>query len=56
MMPRERLIRIMVALTEDQHEWLRRRAFDDRVSIAELIRRAVEEIRAKQDLQQALPL
>ena len=36
------LVRTLVALTPEQHEWLRRRAFEERSSIAAHVRKLVQ--------------
>jgi DNA-binding PadR family transcriptional regulator len=40
--PVNSLVRTLVALTPEQHEWLRRHAFDDRSSIAAHVRKLVQ--------------
>jgi hypothetical protein len=49
-------VRLNVQLRPDQHDWLRRRAFEERSSIAALIRRFVDEGRVRMEPQQELPL
>lgn len=49
-------IRLNIQLRPDQHDWLRRRAFEERVSLAALVRRFVDEGRQRLDPQQQLPL
>lgn len=49
-------IRLNIQLRPDQHDWLRRRAFDERTSIAAVVRRFVDEGRQRLDPQQELPL
>ena len=50
------LHRTTLALTVDQYEWLRSKAFGERVSIAVLIRRLIEESRRREDPQERLRL
>ena len=38
----EELVRVMIRLTSEQHEWLRKYCFDNRVSQAEVLRQALE--------------
>jgi hypothetical protein len=45
MIPVPELKRTIVSLSQDQHEWLRTRAFHERMSMAEIIRRLVEDAR-----------
>ena len=52
----EALHRTTVALTPDQHEWLRRKSFEQRKSIALLIREVLEEARRRDEPQERLPL
>lgn len=40
-------IKTTVIVDKDIYEWFRKRAFDDRLSIAELIRQAMKEYRKK---------
>jgi len=42
------LKRTIVSLSPEQHEWLRTRAFHERLSMAEIIRRLVEEARKRE--------
>jgi hypothetical protein len=55
-MTSQTLMRIPVQLTLEQHDFLRRRAFDRRTSIAALIRDLVEERRQLEEPQLELPL
>jgi hypothetical protein len=41
------LKRTIVSLNPEQHEWLRTRAFHERLSMAEIIRRLIEEARSQ---------
>ena len=38
----EELVRVMIRLTLEQHEWLRKYCFDNRISQAEVLRQALE--------------
>ena len=38
----EELVRVMIRLTSEQHEWLRKYCFDNRISQAEVLRQALE--------------
>jgi hypothetical protein len=38
----EELVRVMIRLTSEQHEWLRKYCFDNRTSQAEVLRQALE--------------
>ncbi len=42
------LKRTIVSLSPEQHEWLRTRAFHERLSMAEIMRRLVEEARKRE--------
>ena len=42
------LKRTIVSLSPEQHEWLRTQAFHERLSMAEIIRRLVEEARKRE--------
>ena len=48
-------IRLNIQLRPDQHDWLRRRAYEEKTSIAALVRRFVDEGRLRLDPQQELP-
>ena len=38
----EELVRVMIRLTPEQHEWLRKYCFDNRISQAEVLRQSLE--------------
>ena len=38
----EELVRVLIRLTSEQHEWLRKYCFDNRISQAEVLRQALE--------------
>ena len=38
-------VKTTIYLTPSQHEWLRRKAFEERTTIAELIREAIDNVR-----------
>jgi hypothetical protein len=42
------LKRTIVSLSPEQHEWLRTQAFQERLSMAEIMRRLVEEARKRE--------
>ena len=46
-------VKTTVYLTPSQHEWLRRRAFEERTTIAELIRVAIDALRGTPSGEQA---
>lgn len=48
MIPVAELKRTIVSLSPEQHEWLRTRAFHERLSMAEIIRRLVEDARSRE--------
>lgn len=48
-------VRLNVQLRPEQHEWLRRVAYDQRTTIAGLIREFVDEARVRMHPQQELP-
>jgi hypothetical protein len=48
--------RLPITLPTDLHEWLRRTSFEERRSMAELVREAVLEFRAVHEAQLRLPL
>jgi AmiR/NasT family two-component response regulator len=50
------MIKMPIAFTEEQYEWLRQAAFQRREPMARLVREAVEEYRAHRDPQLGLPL
>ncbi len=37
-----KMVKTTIVVSEEIHEWLRKRAFENKVSIAELIRRALK--------------
>lgn len=41
--PKKEPKQVLVRMPEEWHEWLRKKAFDDRTSIADLVRDAVKE-------------
>ena len=43
MIPVSEFKRTIVSLSAEQHEWLRTRSFHERISMAEIIRRLIEE-------------
>ena len=38
----EELVKVLIRLTSEQHEWLRKYCFDNRISQAEVLRQALE--------------
>jgi hypothetical protein len=42
------LKRTIVSLNPEQHEWLRTRAFHERLSMAEIVRRLIEDARGQE--------
>ncbi len=50
------LHRTTIALTPEQHDWLRRKSFEERKSIAMLIREILEEAKRRDEPQERLPL
>lgn len=53
--PAERLIRVPIGFPPEVHEWLRERAFRRRSTMAEIVRDAVHEYRARAEPQLGLP-
>lgn len=43
------LKRTIVSLSPEQHEWLRTRSFHERISMAEIIRRLIEEAQKREE-------
>ncbi|HEX4345775.1 MAG TPA: hypothetical protein VHZ31_09450 [Solirubrobacteraceae bacterium] len=43
------LKRTIVSLSLEQHEWLRTRSFHERISMAEIIRRLIEEAQKREE-------